>query len=95
MISSGLFWLANFRYPDLYLQKEFYTFLALTIPYEVGLFKRKEQQDMWHVEGVGVTVPIMSIVFGILILISPRILNYLVALYFIIVGIMGLIIYII
>jgi hypothetical protein len=62
MISSGLFWLANFRYPDLYLQKEFYTFLALTIPYEVGLFKRKEQQDMWHVEGVGVTVPIMSIV---------------------------------
>ena len=34
--------------------------------------------------------PIVSIVFGILILIFPRILNYLVAFYLIIVGIVGL-----
>ena len=50
---------------------------------------------MWHVEVTGVIAPIISIVFGILILIFPRILNYLVALYFIIVGIMGLVIYLI
>ncbi|NVL91849.1 MAG: DUF3096 domain-containing protein [Desulfobacterales bacterium] len=50
---------------------------------------------MWHVELTGVIAPIISIVFGILILIFPRILNYLVALYFIIVGIMGLVIYLI
>jgi hypothetical protein len=41
---------------------------------------------MWHVEAAGVIAPIVSIVFGVLILIFPRILNYLVALYFIIVG---------
>ena len=45
---------------------------------------------MWHVEGAGVIAPIVSIVFGILILIFPRILNYLVAFYFVIVGIVGL-----
>jgi hypothetical protein len=45
---------------------------------------------MWHVEAAGVIAPIVSIVFGVLILIFPRILNYLVALYFIIVGIVGL-----
>ena len=45
---------------------------------------------MWHVEGAGVIAPIVSIVFGILILIFPKILNYLVALYFILVGVVGL-----
>jgi hypothetical protein len=45
---------------------------------------------MWHVEAAGVIAAIVSIVFGVLILIFPRILNYLVALYFIIVGIVGL-----
>ncbi len=46
---------------------------------------------MWHVEVAGVIGSIVSIVFGILILIFPRILNYLVAIYFILLGIAGLI----
>ncbi len=33
IIISALFWFANYRYPNLYLQKGFYTFLALTIIY--------------------------------------------------------------
>lgn len=45
---------------------------------------------MWHFEATGVIAPIISIVFGILILIFPKILNYLVALYFILVGVVGL-----
>jgi hypothetical protein len=45
---------------------------------------------MWHLEATGVIAPIISIVFGILILIFPRILNYLVALYFILAGLVGL-----
>jgi hypothetical protein len=45
---------------------------------------------MVQVELTGVIAPIMSIVFGILILIFPRILNYLVAFYLIIVGVLGL-----
>jgi hypothetical protein len=45
---------------------------------------------MWHVEVTGVIAPIMSIVFGVLILIFPRILNYLVAFYLIIAGVVGL-----
>ncbi len=35
-------------------------------------------------------VPILSIIAGILILVYPRILNYVVALYLILVGLMGL-----
>jgi hypothetical protein len=34
--------------------------------------------------------PIVALIFGILILIVPRLLNYLVAIYLIIVGILGL-----
>ncbi len=45
---------------------------------------------MWHVEVAGVIGSIVSIVFGILILIFPRILNYLVAVNFILLGIAGL-----
>lgn len=45
---------------------------------------------MWHIEATGVIAPIISIVFGILILIFPRTLNYLVASYFIIAGAVGL-----
>ncbi len=48
---------------------------------------------MWHVELTGVIAPIISIVFGILILIFPRILNYLVASYFIIAGVVGLLLF--
>lgn len=37
--------------------------------------------------------PIVSLVFGILILIFPRLLNYIVAIYLIIIGIFGLVDY--
>lgn len=36
------------------------------------------------------TTPIISLIAGILILIVPRLLNYIVALYLIIVGLLGL-----
>ncbi len=36
-------------------------------------------------------VPIISIVAGILILIAPRVLNYVVAIYLIVIGIVGLV----
>jgi hypothetical protein len=35
--------------------------------------------------------PIVALIFGVLILIFPRLLNYLVAIYLIIVGILGII----
>lgn len=38
-----------------------------------------------------VVIPIISLIIGILILIFPRILNYAVAVYLIIVGIVGLV----
>ena len=43
---------------------------------------------MSFVLGIG---PLMSLIAGILILIMPRLLNYIVALYLIIVGIIGII----
>ena len=36
------------------------------------------------------TYPIISLIFGILILIFPRLLNFIVAIYLIIVGLVGL-----
>ncbi|MEE9420324.1 MAG: DUF3096 domain-containing protein [Desulfatiglandaceae bacterium] len=36
-------------------------------------------------------VPIISIVAGILILIAPRVLNYVVAIYLIVIGVVGLV----
>ncbi len=35
-------------------------------------------------------LPIISLVFGVLILIFPRLLNYIVGIYLIIIGLMGL-----
>ncbi len=40
-----------------------------------------------HVEHIG---PILALLAGILILLVPRLLNYIVALYLIIIGILGL-----
>jgi Protein of unknown function (DUF3096) len=37
-----------------------------------------------------IIAPIVALIFGILILILPRILNYLVAIYLILIGILGL-----
>ena len=40
---------------------------------------------------VPLLIEIISLIFGILILIVPRILNYIVAIYLIIIGILGII----
>lgn len=40
---------------------------------------------------LGILSPVMALVFGILILIFPRLLNYLVAAYLIVIGVFGLI----
>jgi hypothetical protein len=39
---------------------------------------------------VVVLTPLLALIFGILILLLPRLLNYLVAIYLIIIGLMGL-----
>jgi len=38
---------------------------------------------------LGITLPILSIAFGIFILVFPKFLRYILALYFIIAGILG------
>jgi hypothetical protein len=48
---------------------------------------REEDRSM-HVDVVTIQ-PIIALVFGILILLLPRILNYLVAIYLILVGVTG------
>ncbi|HUO87579.1 MAG TPA: DUF3096 domain-containing protein [Rhizomicrobium sp.] len=42
-----------------------------------------------HIDVVTVQ-PLLALIFGILILIVPRILNYLIAVYLILIGVMGL-----
>lgn len=40
-----------------------------------------------------VLIPVISLIAGIIILIFPRVLNYIVALYLIVIGIVGLLAY--
>jgi uncharacterized membrane protein len=47
-------------------------------------------EDTAMVIGVAHLSPILSIVFGILILVLPRLLNYLVGIYLILAGLLGL-----
>jgi hypothetical protein len=42
-----------------------------------------------HIDVVTIQ-PLIALIFGILILIAPRILNYLIAIYLILIGVMGL-----
>lgn len=42
-----------------------------------------------HLDVVSIQ-PLIALIFGILILIVPRILNYLIAIYLILIGVMGL-----
>jgi Protein of unknown function (DUF3096) len=51
---------------------------------------RKEEATM-VIEFTPIIAPIISLIAGILILIIPRLLNYIVAIYLIIFGILGLI----
>ncbi len=39
---------------------------------------------------IGIAGPVASLVFGILILLFPKILNYLIAVYLIVIGIIGI-----
>ena len=43
-----------------------------------------------HLTAAQYTLPIVALVAGILILIAPRLLNYVVAIYLIVVGLIGL-----
>jgi uncharacterized membrane protein len=47
-------------------------------------------EDTAMVIGVAHLSPLLSIVFGILILVLPRLLNYLVGIYLILAGLLGL-----
>lgn len=49
---------------------------------------RKESTDM-HISQLALT-PLISLIAGVLILVMPRLLNYIVALYLIVVGLIGL-----
>jgi hypothetical protein len=42
-----------------------------------------------HIDVVTIQ-PLIALIFGILILVAPRILNYLIAIYLILIGVMGL-----
>lgn len=42
------------------------------------------------ITGIGHLQPVVALIAGILILLVPRLLNYIVALYLILIGIMGL-----
>jgi hypothetical protein len=50
------------------------------------------ENTMHPIMGVDILViqPIMALIFGILILIVPRLLNYLIAIYLIAIGVIGL-----
>ena len=45
---------------------------------------------MIMVQYIGILSPVASLVFGILILLFPKILNYLVGIYLIVIGIVGI-----
>jgi threonine/homoserine efflux transporter RhtA len=54
----------------------------------VALPHLKEKQDM-NITLVTIT-PLVALIAGILILVMPRLLNYIVAIYLIIIGVIGL-----
>ena len=43
--------------------------------------------------GLGIIGPVASLVFGVLVLLFPRILNYLIGIYLIVIGLLGLLAY--
>lgn len=49
---------------------------------------------MVSVVSVGILGPVASLVFGILVLMFPKILNYLIGIYLIVVGLIGILAYI-
>jgi uncharacterized membrane protein len=51
---------------------------------------RKSPGDSSMVIGIAHLQPIVSIIAGVLILLVPRILNYVIAIYLIVIGIIGL-----
>jgi hypothetical protein len=55
----------------------------------VARLQTSEENQPMHIDVVAIQ-PMIALVFGILILVLPRILNYLVAIYLILVGLVGL-----
>jgi hypothetical protein len=55
----------------------------------VRYLPRLKEGPLMHIDVVTIQ-PLIALVFGILILVAPRILNYLIAVYLILIGIMGL-----
>ncbi len=52
---------------------------------------RRQRTEMQRVMSIHLTTgPIVSLIAGILILVIPRLLNYIVAIYLIIIGLLGL-----
>jgi len=52
------------------------------------LTRHRKENDM-HISTLTLT-PLISLIAGVLILVMPRLLNYIVALYLIVVGLLGL-----
>jgi Protein of unknown function (DUF3096) len=60
-----------------------------TVPRRRAFNRDIRGNDSMHIDIVAIQ-PLIALVFGILILILPRILNYLIAIYLIIIGLTGL-----
>jgi hypothetical protein len=60
-----------------------------TVPGAARLTRNIGGKDSMHIDIIAIQ-PLIALVFGILILILPRILNYLIAIYLIIIGLTGL-----
>jgi hypothetical protein len=62
---------------------------AAFVRYKVSGAVTRERNVHFTIDIVAIQ-PLLALIFGILILILPRILNYLVAIYLILIGLMGL-----
>lgn len=54
-----------------------------------GVWPRNWKDSGMHISTLALT-PLISLIAGVLILVMPRLLNYIVALYLIVVGLIGL-----
>jgi hypothetical protein len=83
------------RRPTSALQKNLISILAVVVPTvwscpfsQAFIIKRKEGIIMMV---MAVFHPMLSLIAGVLILLMPRLLNYIVAIYLIVIGVSGLI----
>jgi hypothetical protein len=64
--------------------------LAFAVDGEPVSAPRRDERRLSMIIGIGHLQPIVSLLAGILILLLPRILNYVIAIYLIVIGIIGL-----